>query len=86
MVGGRVRRWEADVSNCAGGKGVVMCRVVSCCVVSCCFVSLLHFDHNFPVDVWRFALRRNFDVTVGIAFNFCVGETNLCSFVVLYVG
>ena len=49
-------------------------------------MSLLRLDRNFHVNVWRFELRQNFDVTVGIAFNFCVGETNLCSFVVLYVG
>jgi len=76
LVGGRIRRWEADVSGCAGGEGVVSCRVVS----------LLHFVRNFHVSVWRFALRRNFDNIVVVAFNFCVGETNLCSFVVLYVG
>jgi len=56
-------------------EGKVLCRVVS----------LLHFVRNFRVSVWRFALRQNFYVTVVVAFNFCVGETNLCSFVVLYV-
>ena len=86
MVGERIRRWEADVSGCAGGEGVVSCRVVSCRVVSCCVVSLLHFVRNFRVSVCRFALRRNFDAAVVVAFNFCVGETNLFSFVVLYVG
>jgi hypothetical protein len=55
-------------------EGKMLCRV------------FLRLDRNFNVNVWRFVLRQNFDVTVGIAFNFCVGETNLCSFVILYVG
>jgi hypothetical protein len=55
-------------------------------VARCYAVSLLRLDRNFHVSAWRSVLRRNFDVTVVIAFNFCVGEKNWSSFAILCVG